>query len=223
MDSISVVTPLVYLAVLIGLLVAFSIYHRRNTVASLQQLTSTPLFFPSVYEEGDSTASIIHESVLALQREGKLPDQPRQKLTQATLIYKLAETLRRLHKLRETQPSMASLYTRGLVGDATYQHFKLQMKLEDLAVQEILREACHWDWKSILRGPKGEVLPNINVDPRMIAQILMPIGENAMMNLALRRRTGAIATAAEGRTYLKDTLSDGLAQQFRAQRASVLK
>lgn len=182
--SISMKTPLLYLGVLIVTLVVFSIYHRHSKIRSLQKLTSSSLFKPA-YEVDES--QITEYSLIAptpttdstpalLYNDLKMLDG-HDKLLKCSLVERAAESMRRIIKLKETEPSVMLLYTRGLIGDESFKRFKLQAKLQDAEMMEVAKEAEGYKqgWSRIIFANAQEV----------------------MMNQALRRRVGAINTRKE--------------------------
>ncbi|KAG0681032.1 translocation protein S66 [Pichia californica] len=183
--SISMKTPLLYLGILIITLVLFSIYHRKNKIKSLQKLTSSSLFTSS-YDKIDE--SLINEnsfiaptptldSTPALLYNDLKTLKVHEKLLKVALVERAAESLRRIIKQKETEPSIMLLYTRGLIGDESFKRFKLQAKLQDAEMLEIAKEA-----ESFKPGWSRLVFAN---------------AQEVMMNQALRRRVNAVSTRKE--------------------------
>lgn len=189
--SISMKTPLLYLGILIITLVVFSIYHRRTKIKSLQKLTSSALFHPqyeltttTVEEESkiesitpttDSTPAILYNDLKQLGAH--------EKMLKCALIERAAESLRRIIKLKETEPSIMLLYTRGLIGDESFKRFKMQSKLQDAEMMEIAKEA-----ESFKQGWSRLIFAN---------------AQDVMMNQALRRRVNAVDDRKDVSTKLQ--------------------
>lgn len=185
MVSISLKTPLLYLGILICTLVLFSIYHRRSKIQSLQKLTSTSLFKPSHEVSQDDisvTGTPTSDSTPAIMYRDLKTINAHDKMLKCALVSRAAESMRRIIKLKESEPSIMILYTRGLIGDDSYKRFKLQAKLQDAEMMEIAKEA-----ESYKQG---------------WSRIIFANAQEVMMNQALRRRIGVVA----GRKEIVDKL-----------------
>lgn len=181
--SISMKTPLLYLGVLIITLILFSIYHRKSKIKKLKLLTSSSLFNSSY---NDIDESIINESSLLKSTTPTIDSTPallyndlknlnaHEKLLKVALVERATESMRRIIKLKETEPSIMLLYTRGLIGDESFKRFKLQAKLQDAEMMEIAKEA-----ETYKQGWSRFVFAN---------------AQEVMMNQALRRRVNAVNT-----------------------------
>lgn len=179
--SISMKTPLLYLGILIFTLILFSIYHRKSKIKKLKQLTSSSLFISSYDKIGES---IINESSLLKSTTPTIDSTPallyndlknlnaHEKLLKVALVERATESMRRIIKLKETEPSIMLLYTRGLIGDESFKRFKLQAKLQDAEMMEIAKEA-----ETYKQGWSRFVFAN---------------AQEVMMNQALRRRVNAV-------------------------------
>lgn len=176
--QISLTTPILYFSILVALLFSFSLIHRRAKISSMEQLTATPLFFPSHNREWeqeailsptpDSTPAVIFQDVVQLTDDVAV--------RKAALLMRASESLRRLFKLKECEQGITNLYTRGLIGDESYQHFKLQLKLQDAEMKEIVMAA-------------EQLAPKWGSSQLVIAN-----AQETVMNLALRRRLDAFKT-----------------------------
>lgn len=197
--SVSITTPLLYLGILIATLVVFSIYHRRSKIQSLQRLTSSSLF--------DSAYEITSDDVLRLATETPTTDSTpaimyadlkgldvHEKMLKCALIARAAESMRRIIKLKEVEPSILMLYTRGLIGDDSYKRYQMQSKLQDAEMMEVSKET------EKMKAGWG--------------RIIFANAQEVMMNQALRRRIAAVdqrKDIVEKLTYKGvETVIDGL-------------
>lgn len=178
--SISITTPLIYLGVLIFTLVSFSIYHRRSKIKSLQTLTSSSLFTPAYEAEitvADELSTPTPDSTPALMYNDLKNSKAHEKLLKCALVERAAESMRRIIKIKESEPSVMLLYTRGLIGDDSFKRFNIQAKIQDAEMIEIAKEA-----ESFKQGWSRVIFAN---------------AQEVMMNQALRRRVGAVSTRKE--------------------------
>lgn len=175
--KISVATPVVYFGILLALLVSFSVYHKRSKIQSMQKLTSTPLFFPSHnrdWEQAEVMGTSTPDSTPALMYNDLVELGAHDKMLKSALVMRASEAMRRLMKLKECEQGVNTLYTRGLIGDESFQHFKLQLKLQDAEMRDVVltAERLHPTW--------GQ------------SQLVIANAQEVTMNQALRRRVNAI-------------------------------
>lgn len=175
--SISLATPLLYLGVLIFTLITFSIYHRRTKVHQLQKLTSSSLFNPEYEIKAEDVLSAnidtpTIDSIPALIYSDLKELNAHEKMLKTSLVQRAAESMRRIIKLKETEPSIMILYTKGLIGDDSFKRYQMQVKLQDAEMMEIAKEAENYKqgW----------------------SRTIFPIAQEVMMNQALRRRINSI-------------------------------
>lgn len=158
-SKISVFTPLIYLAILITALVVFSNVYRSRR---LKEFTQRKAFF------GENIPKKIYLQLLALSNEEKVNE----KVLKAALLRRGAESIRRTIKLKEVTPFVTALYQKGSIGDEVWQRFQTAQKLEELEIQEIVRETEKYK--------KGWV------------QKFVPLLQEICFNEALRRRYASI-------------------------------
>ena len=174
--SISITTPLLYLGILVLTIIMFSVYHRRSKIQSLQKLSSDSLFFPTCDVETNQDL-ITPDSVPAVLYHDLKGIDAHEKMLKVALVNRAAESMRRIMKLKETEPSIMVLYTRGLIGDDSYKRYKIQAKLQDQEMMQVAQEA-----ESFKQG---------------WSRIIFANAQEVMMNLALRRRIAAIGERKE--------------------------
>lgn len=126
LQKISVFTPIIYVSIVIGALILFSIFYRRKRIAKLQVMK--PFFPPDLPKE------------IYLQLKDQDP-KPDEKVLKAALIRRGAEAIRRLLKLRENNQYITLLYQKGSIGDEFFDRFKLALKIQELEIQELVQEA----------------------------------------------------------------------------------
>ncbi|KAH3680900.1 hypothetical protein WICMUC_000043 [Wickerhamomyces mucosus] len=156
-SKISVFTPLIYVTVLITALVLFSNFYRKRRFNELYK--RQPFF-------GDNLPKELYFQL----KNNNL--KVNEKVLKAALLRRGAESIRRTIKLKEVTPFITSLYQRGSIGDELWERFQTATKLEELEVQEIIRETEQYK--------KGWV------------QKFVPLLQEICFNEALRRRYAAI-------------------------------
>lgn len=120
-QSISVLTPLLYVGVLGCALVLFA---RRHRSRKLKELADTPQFYSSNYYKD------IFEQLRAKE---KVPP----KLLKAALLAWAAEDITRLYKFRESEAALNNLLQNGLIGEGIYERFMGSKVLNEREIQEI--------------------------------------------------------------------------------------
>lgn len=125
MESISVYTPLAYLAVLSSALFVFARYYRSKRIV---HLTTQKPFFPE---------NLPKQIYFQLKTQDPKPND---QVLKAALLQRGAESIRRTIKLKEVAPQITQLYQRGSIGDELWERFQNASKLEELEIQEIVAE-----------------------------------------------------------------------------------
>lgn len=168
--KISVVTPLIYVAVLLGAFVAFSIFYRRNKIQQLAEIE--PIF------KDNHPASLY--AFLKLQfADPDLPkdQKPHEKVMKAALLRRGVEAIRRSLKLKENETIFNRLYQEGLIGDDVFRQFEFQAKFQEIEIKQIVQECEQYK--------KGW------------AQLFFPVAQEICFNEALRRRLNALTERGE--------------------------
>lgn len=124
--QISVFTPLLYLGVLIGAFVAFSVHYRRKRLLALA--ATGDIFTPHISRQFDAALAAAQPPV---------PTEVRR----AALIRRGAESVRRMVKLQELQPVFAQLYLLGSIPDSLFERFTVTQKLLEAELQGCAAEA----------------------------------------------------------------------------------
>ncbi|KAG2735661.1 hypothetical protein G9P44_001875 [Scheffersomyces stipitis] len=178
---ISVFTPLIYVAILLGVFIVFSIRYRRNR---LNKLVSIEPIFP------DNQPAKIYESLKQSAADPNVAkeNKPHDKVLKAALLRRGAEAIRRSMKLKENEPIFNKLYEDGLIGDDVYKQFQIQAKLQEIELKEIVQECETYK--------KGWV------------QTFFPTVQEICFNEALRRRLSAIDSRSEEYAKLWEYLVD---------------
>lgn len=163
--KISVFTPIIYVLLLLGIFVVFSVVYRRKRLQKLQHFE--PLF-------GENRPAQFYEF---LKQQYTNPDAPKEqkpheKVMKAALMRRAVEAIRRLMKLKEFEGNFTKLYADGLIGDDIHQQYEIQVKFQELEIQDIARECESFK--------KGWV------------QTFFPVCQEVCFNEALRRRLYAM-------------------------------
>lgn len=155
---ISIVTPILYVGVLLSAFFAFSVLYRRHRLNKLISLE--PIFGPNYLVE-----MYLHlKEKYVLKAEGAPPE----KVVKAALLRRAVEAIRRSLKLKENEPVFNRLYQEGLIGDDLFKQFQFQDKVQKVELKEIVEECVsfHKDWP----------------------QTFFPVAQEICYNEALRRR-----------------------------------
>ncbi|ODV82754.1 hypothetical protein CANARDRAFT_10281 [[Candida] arabinofermentans NRRL YB-2248] len=171
-SAISIYTPIIYVAILLTTLIVFSISHRKKKFKKLTTLA--PIFSESYPKE------------IYLELKYQTDPKVNEKVLKAALIRRGAESLRRMIKLKETEPFVNALYQKGSIGDEVFERYKIQAKLQELEMQELAMEA-----EGIKKG---------------WAQTFFPVCQEVTINEALRRRLNA--TEERGKILSMQWLDD---------------
>lgn len=123
--KISVYTPLIYVTIMIGALVVFSIKYRQK---KLKELTSRKPFF-----DRNIAKEMYFELVNA-------DEKPNEQVLKAALIRRGAECIKRTLKLKEFTPFMNVLYHKGSISDDLWERFQTAQKVEEIEIQELVQE-----------------------------------------------------------------------------------
>ncbi|PUU81167.1 Sec62/63 complex, subunit Sec66 [Tuber borchii] len=126
MVKLSIIAPLVYIAVLVGTLAVFSSLYRKrkaNKAASLE-----PWFGP--HYSRDIYLTLLH------QENPKVPDS----ILKAALVRRAAEDIRRIVTIRQAKGSLQQLLQRGSIGDDLWTRFtvaeaEIEEELKDVALE----------------------------------------------------------------------------------------
>ncbi|CAH6718560.1 translocation protein Sec66p [[Candida] jaroonii] len=131
--NISVFTPIIYLIILLSCFIAFSIIYRRRTVRNLQKIDpifeeNYPLIMYSILKDQYNDPNLSKEQ------------KPHEKVMKAALLRRGVEAIRRSLKLKESESVYKSLYENGLIGDDIFKQYNIQVKFQELEIQEIARD-----------------------------------------------------------------------------------
>lgn len=126
MVKLSIIAPLVYIAVLVGTLAVFSSLYRKrkaNKAASLE-----PWFGP--HYSRDIYLTLLH------QENPKVPDS----ILKAALVRRATEDIRRIVTIRQAKGSLQQLLQRGSIGDDLWTRFtvaeaEIEEELKDVAME----------------------------------------------------------------------------------------
>ncbi|CAN6656144.1 translocation protein Sec66p [Trichomonascus vanleenenianus] len=125
-QSISILTPILYVGVLLASLAVFSSVYRRRKV---NELVNTKPWYP------DNYARELYWSVK--ESDQKIPEN----VLRAALIRWAAEDVRQLLRMREGKTVLTALHQKGSVGDDVWNRFNTSQKLLELEINEIAAEA----------------------------------------------------------------------------------
>lgn len=164
--KISVFTPLIYVAVLLGAFVAFSIFYRRNKIQKLAQVE--PIF-------QENYPASIYTMLKQKYVDADLPKEkkPHEKVMKAALLRRGVEAIRRSLKLKESEAVFNRLYQEGLIGDDVYRQFEFQAKFQEIEIKQIVQEC-----EGFKKG---------------WSQSFFPVAQEICFNEALRRRLSAMS------------------------------
>lgn len=168
--KMSVLTPLIYVAVMLSAFTAFSILYRRHRLHKL--VSVEPIF-------GKNHLLELYE-ILREKYQDKLlakDKRPPEKVVKAALLRRAVEAIRRSLKLKENEPVFTKLYQDGLIGDDVFKQFELQQKVQQLELKDIVEECqlFHKEWP----------------------QLFFPVVQEICYNEALRRRLHAMDERSE--------------------------
>ena len=163
--KISVFTPIIYVSILLGVFVVFLVVYRKKRLRKLQAFE--PLFGPN------RPAELYDFMKMQAINPGVPKEQkPHEKVLKAALLRRGVEAVRRLMKLKEFEPTFTRLYQEGLIGDDIHQQYGIQVKFQELELQDIVK-----DVEGFKKG---------------WAQTFFPTAQEICFNEALRRRLYAM-------------------------------
>ncbi|KAF3987290.1 hypothetical protein FT663_01944 [Candidozyma haemuli var. vulneris] len=168
--KMSVLTPLIYVAVMLSAFTAFSILYRRHRLHKL--VSVEPIF-------GKNHSLELYEILREKYQDKSLAKdkRPPEKVVKAALLRRAVEAIRRSLKLKENEPVFTKLYQDGLIGDDVFKQFELQQKVQQLELKDIVEEcqSFHKEWP----------------------QSFFPVVQEICYNEALRRRLHAMDERSE--------------------------
>ncbi|EGV60985.1 Translocation protein S66 [Yamadazyma tenuis] len=131
--NISVFTPIIYLCILLSCFIAFSVIYRRRRVNNLAKVVP-------IFEENHSAN--VYAFLNSQYSDPELPkdQKPHEKVMKAALLRRGVEAIRRSLRLKEAEPVYKTLYQDGLIGDDVFQQFNIQLKLQELEINEIVQQ-----------------------------------------------------------------------------------
>jgi translocation protein SEC66 len=159
--KISVLTPIIYVSLLVGVFLTFSVLYRKKRVKQLSSFE--PIF-------GENYASDIYANLKLQYIDESVPkaDRPHEKVMKAALLRRACEAIRRSMKLKENGPAYNKLYQDGLIGDDMLKQYEIQVKFQEIELKDIVAECESYK--------KGWV------------QTFFPTAQEICFNEALRRR-----------------------------------
>lgn len=135
--KMSVLTPLVYVAVMLMAFSAFSVLYKRHRFQKL--ISVEPLFGRNYCLELYEVLKEKHVDK-SLAKESRPPE----KVVKAALLRRAVEAIRRSLKLKENEQVFAKLYLEGLIGDDVFKQFEMQSKVQQLELKDIVEECQQW-------------------------------------------------------------------------------
>lgn len=123
--KISVYTPLIYVTLVVGALIVFSVRYRKKKLLNLT--LRKPFFERNIAKE-------MYFELLAND------PKPNDQVLKAALIRRGAECIKRTIKLKEVTPYMTVLYQKGSISDELWERFQTAQKIEEIEVQELVQE-----------------------------------------------------------------------------------
>lgn len=171
--NISVFTPIIYLIILLSCFIAFSIVYRRRRVKNLARVV--PIF-------GENYPAEMYTWLKNQYTDESIPKdkKPHEKVMKAALLRKGVEAIRRSLRMKEAEPAYKTLYQNGMIGDDLFQQFTVQLKYQELEIQEIVVE-CETFKKNW-------------------SQLFFKVAQEICFNEALRRRLNAMTSRSEDLT-----------------------
>ena len=163
--KISVVTPLIYVGVLLGAFVMFSIFYRRNKIQKLAEIEP-------IFKENHPASLYAFLKLQYVDPEVPKDQKPHEKVMKAALLRRGVEAIRRSLKLKENEPIFNRLYQERLIGDDVFRQFEFQAKFQEIEIKQIVQEC-----ESYKKG---------------WAQLFFPVAQEICFNEALRRRLNAM-------------------------------
>lgn len=175
--NISVLTPIIYLTLLVGVFITFTFIYKRRR---LEKLTAFEPIFPE--NEAANLYAFLKEQYDS--DEVAKENKPHEKVLKAALLRRACEAIRRSMKLKENEPVFNKLYQDGLIGDDMLKQFEIEAKFQELELKEIVAECETYK--------KGWV------------QTFFPTAQEICFNEALRRRLYALDDRSKTLSQLWD-------------------
>lgn len=172
---ISVLTPLIYVGVMLSAFIAFSVLYRRHRLRKM--IGVEPIF-------GHNYPLELYIILKEKYYNKLLPrdERPPEKVVKAALLRRAVEAIRRSLKLKENEPVFNKLYQDGLIGDDMFKQFDLQNKIQQLELKEIVDECQQFskEWPGLF----------------------FPVAQEICYNEALRRRLNCMDQRSESLSEL---------------------
>ncbi|KAL0639616.1 Translocation protein S66 [Maublancomyces gigas] len=127
MNKLSLLAPLVYIAVLVGTLAVFSNLYRKRKASKAASLK--PWFGP--HYARDVYLTLLH------QETSKVPDT----ILKAALLRRATEDIRRIIALRQAKGSLQQLLQRGSIGDDLWTRFTVAEAEIEEELRDVVLEA----------------------------------------------------------------------------------
>ncbi|KAF8473175.1 translocation protein [Kalaharituber pfeilii] len=149
MAKLSILAPLIYIAVLVGSLAVFSSLYRKrkaNRAASLE-----PWF-------GTHTARDVYLTLLHMDTNPPVPNS----LLKAALLRRATEDIHRIITIRSAKQSLAQLLQKGSIGDDLWTRFVAAEKEIEEELRDVVMEANAFkpDWGATIFQTANEMLLN---------------------------------------------------------------
>ncbi|RPB00874.1 hypothetical protein L873DRAFT_748496 [Choiromyces venosus 120613-1] len=170
MVKLSIIAPLVYIAVLVGTLAVFSSLYRKrkaNKAASLE-----PWFGP--HYSRDIYLTLLH------QENPKVPDS----ILKAALVRRATEDLRRIVTLRQAKGSLQQLLQKGSIGDDLWTRFTVAEAEIDEELKDIAMEANGFssEWAASIFQSANEIVQAERIRERAAEVAEQAAAERAWWN-----------------------------------------
>uniref|UniRef100_A0A060TAP8 ARAD1B08536p n=1 Tax=Blastobotrys adeninivorans TaxID=409370 RepID=A0A060TAP8_BLAAD len=155
-QSVSLLTPLLYIGVLLTALVVFSSVYRRRKI---RDLASIQPWYPYNYSKE------IYLSLRDNAGDQKVPD----KLLKAALVKWAAEDIRQLLRMRESKQVLQGLHQKGSVGDDIWRRLTASEKMVELEINSLAAEAnsLKEGWAQQMFQTATEVTQNESIRKRL--------------------------------------------------------
>lgn len=168
--KISVLTPLIYVGVMVSAFVAFTVFYKKHRLRKMLEVE--PIF-------GHNYLLELYLVLKDKYYDKLLPkdERPPEKAVKAALLRRAVEAIRRSLKLKENEPAFNKLYQDGLIGDEVFKQYEFQNKVQQLELKEIVDECLQFskEWPALF----------------------FPVAQEICYNEALRRRLHAMDDRSE--------------------------
>jgi len=170
MVKLSIIAPLVYIAVLVGTLAVFSSLYRKrkaNKAASLE-----PWFGP--HYSRDIYLTLLH------QENPKVPDS----ILKAALVRRATEDVRRILNIRQAKGPLQQLLQRGSIGDDLWTRFTVAEAETDEELKDVAMEAngFNGEWAASIFQSANEIVQATKVRERAAEVAEQAAAERAWWN-----------------------------------------